>query len=130
MMEQLSENSAGQGDNPAPIVAVSLGNTLREARERLGLSVADVAHQIKLAPRQIEALEADDFQRLPEMPFVRGFVRGYAKILHLDDQPLLASLPQASPNSAPLIPDSVEVPFPSAHSPQRQNLIRSVQDKL
>ncbi|HEU0283386.1 MAG TPA: RodZ domain-containing protein [Gallionella sp.] len=124
MMEQLPENSAVQGDSPAPVVAIPLGKTLREARERLGLSIADVSGQIKLAVRQIEALEADDFQRLPEMPFVRGFVRSYAKILHLDAQPLLASLPQANADSVPLlVPVSVEVPFPSAHSPQRQNLI-------
>ena len=123
MMEQLPENSAGQGDSLAVIPAVSLGKTLREARERIGLSVADVAHQIKFAPRQIEALEADDFQRLPEMTFVRGFVRSYARILQLDAQPLLAFLPQTNADSAPLVPVSVEVPFPSAHSPQRQNLI-------
>ncbi len=107
---------------PAEIPAVTPpGHILREARERLGLSVADVANQIKLAPRQIEALEADDFQHLPEMAFVRGFLRSYAKILQLDIQPLLAALPQAVPEH--VAPASVEVPFPSAHSPQRQNLI-------
>lgn len=123
MMEQLPENSAGQGGTPEMNPVVSLGRTLREARERLGLSVADVAHQIKLAPRQIEALEADDYQRLPEMPFVRGFVRSYAKILHLEAEPLLAQLPQQPEAAAQLIPASVEVPFPSPLSPQRQNLI-------
>lgn len=123
MMEQLSENNTGQGDSPAAIPAVSLGKTLREARERLGLSVADVANQTKLAPRQIEALEADDFQHLPEMPFVRGFVRSYAKILQLDAQPLLADIPQANASTVPLVPASVEVPFPNAYSLQRQNLI-------
>ena len=122
-MEQLPENNAGQGDSPAGAPAASLGKTLREARERLGLSVADVAHQIKLAPRQIEALEADDFQHLPEMTFVRGFVRCYAKIVQLDAEPLLASLPQVNTVPVPLVPISVEVPFPSALSPQRQNLI-------
>lgn len=123
MMEQFSENSAGQGDSSAAIPAVSLGKTLREARERLGLSVADAAHQTKLAPRQIEALEADDFRHLPEMPFVRGFVRSYAKMLQLDAQPLLEALPQTKAPPMPLVPVSVEVPFPSAHSPQRQNLM-------
>jgi cytoskeleton protein RodZ len=81
MMEHPSENNSGQGNRPA---ATSLGNILREAREKLGLSVADVAGQIKFAPRQIEALEAEDFKRLPEAAFLRGFVRSYAKILHLD----------------------------------------------
>lgn len=124
MMEPLPENNPDQGDNPAAVVtSVSLGKTLREARERLGLSIADVVHQTKLAPRQIEALEADDFQHLPEMPFVRGFVRSYAKILQLDALPLLADIPQANASTVPLIPDSVEVPFPNAYSPQRQNLV-------
>lgn len=123
MMEQFPENNAGQGDSPAAIPAASLGKTLREARERLGLSIADVSGQIKLAVRQIEALEAEDFKHLPEMPFVRGFVRSYAKILQLDAQPLLAFLPQANADPVQLVPASVEVPFPSAHSPQRQNLI-------
>lgn len=121
MMEQLSENGAGQGGTPEAVA--SLGRTLREARERLGLSIADVAHQIKLAPRQIEALESDDYRQLPEMAFVRGFVRSCAKILHLDSEPLLALLPQPPKAVEPLVPASVEVPFPSPLSPQRQNLI-------
>ncbi len=123
MMEQFSENNAGQGDSPAVMPAASLGKTLREARERLGLGIADVSAQIRLAPRQIEALEADDLQHLPEITFVRGFVRSYAKILQLDAQPLLAFLPQVNAEPASLAPVSVEAPFPSAHSPQRQNLI-------
>lgn len=122
-MEQPIENNAVQGDISAPADPISLGVSLREARERLGLSVADVANQTKLAPRQIEALEAEDFRHLPEMPFVRGFVRSYAKILHLDALPLLAVLPPINTPEVPLAPASVEAPFPSAHSPQRQNLV-------
>ena len=67
MMEQAPENNAGQDDSSVAATVVSLGKMLREARELAGLSVADVANQIKFAPRQIEALEADDFQNLPEM---------------------------------------------------------------
>jgi cytoskeleton protein RodZ len=122
-MEHLPENNAEQGDLSAAIPLTSLGRMLREARERLGLSVADVAAQIKFAPRQIEALEANDFKHLPEAAFLRGFVRSYAKILHLDAQTLLAALPQTKAAAAELIPASVEVPFPVAHSSQRQNLI-------
>jgi cytoskeleton protein RodZ len=123
MMEQLPENSTVQGGITEAAPASSPGRTLREARERLELSVADVSQQIKLAPRQIEALEADDYHQLPEMTFVRGFVRSYAKILHLDAEPLLALLPQQPEAAVQLIPSSVEVPFPSPLSPQRQNLI-------
>jgi len=122
-MEQVAENSPGEGDDSGVTPPVSLGKMLREARERIGLSVADVANQIKFAPRQIEALEADDFQHLPEMTFVRGFVRSYAKILDMDVQPLLEALPQTNAPPMPLIPVSVEVPFPDAHSVNWQNLI-------
>lgn len=79
------------GDGARPY---SGGVALREAREQLGLSVADVANRLKFAPRQIEALESDDFARLPEVAFVRGFVRSYAKLLQIDPVPLLAALPQ------------------------------------
>jgi len=122
-MEQFPANNPGQDDSSSAAPKPSVGRMLREARGRLGLSIADVAGQTKFAQRQIEALEADDFQRLPEMPFVRGFVRSYAKILHLDAQTLLAALPQTETISTRLEPVSVEVPFPVAHSAQRQNVI-------
>ncbi len=119
-MEEQIENGVAPMEEAAALPQP--GALLREARERLGLSVADAAAQTKLAIRQIEALEADDYQQLPEMAFVRGFVRSYARILHLDEQPLLAALPEAR-ISAQVSPNSVEVPFPDARSPQVQNLI-------
>ena len=102
----------------------SVGAALHEARTRLGLSVADVANRLKFAPRQIEALEADDFAHLPEITFVRGFVRSYARLLQIDPAPLLAALPGAQAQPAPL-PAKVlaEVPFPSASSARRVNII-------
>jgi cytoskeleton protein RodZ len=121
MMEH--QNNTEQGNRSAATPPASLGTMLREARERFGLSVADVAAQIKFAPRQIEALEADDFKHLPEAAFLRGFVRSYAKILHLDAQPLLAALPQAKTATAELTPASVEVPYPAAPVSQKQTHI-------
>ena len=121
MMEH--QDNAEQTNRSAATPPASLGTLLREARESLGFTVADVAAQIKLAPRQIEALEADDFKSLPEAAFVRGFVRSYAKILHLDMQPLLAMLPQAKETTAELIPASVDMPFPGENTSQRQTLI-------
>lgn len=103
---------------------ISVGKALREAREQMGLSVNDVANRIKFAPRQIESLEADDFIRLPEAAFVRGFVRSYARLLELDPTRLLSSLPsshvQASTNHEI---KSVEIPMPSAFSARRHNIV-------
>jgi len=127
-MEQLPENTEEQV-KPSETATqttpgqVSLGKMLREAREQLNLSIVDVAAQIKFAPRQIEALEADDFKQLPEMAFLRGFVRSYAKILNLDAQKLLAAIPQAQAPEPELVPPSVNVPFPVAFSWQKQNLL-------
>lgn len=77
------------------------GRRLAAARESLGLSVADVARQIKLSVHQVEALEADDFGHLPKSPvIVKGFLRNYARLVHLDPEQLLAGvhgLPGASP---------------------------------
>ena len=73
----------------------SAGSLLAQAREAAGLTPAAVAQQLKLAPRQVKALEEDDFAHLPERTFVRGFVRNYARLLHLDPAAILAALPDA-----------------------------------
>lgn len=100
------------------------GVALREARERLGLSVADVANRLKFAPRQIEALEADDFARLPEIAFVRGFVRSYAKLLQIDSAPLLAALPQPPAQTSPAVePVAMAIPFPGEYAMRKLNII-------
>ncbi|MGA7595519.1 MAG: RodZ domain-containing protein [Gallionella sp.] len=120
MMEQIPENNS-EPSAPAPVPPL-LGAMLREARNQLGMSIADVAAQTKFAPRQIEALEAEDFENLPETAFLRGFVRSYAKILNLDAETLLAALPQAKSPAPELVPASVDVPYPEDHSAQK-NLI-------
>src|SRR5438034_2001120 len=72
------------------------GARLRAAREAAGLSLDQVAQQLKLAPRQVKALEDEDFGKLPGRTFARGFVRNYARLLNLDGDDLLAHLPDAS----------------------------------
>lgn len=127
-MDNETDNIPDNVSSEAPVNAgaqpVSVGAMLREARERLGLSVDDVVSRIKFAPRQIEALEADDFAQLPEMAFVRGFVRSYARLLQLDTATLLAALPYASAQSAPMSEKTLtEVPLPGVYSVRRHNII-------
>lgn len=78
----------------------SVGATLRESREAAGLSIDAVAQQLKLAPRQVKALEDDEHDLLPGRTFVRGFVRNYARLLHLDPDAVVAGLPVAAPTAA------------------------------
>lgn len=77
---------------PAP---AGPGLQLREAREVAGLSLDQVAQQLKLAPRQVKALEDENFTLLPGRTFSRGFVRNYARLLGLDPEDLLARMPDA-----------------------------------
>jgi len=91
-------NEAREGAATQPATA---GSTLRSAREAAGLSVDDVALQLKLAPRQVRALEDDDFQHLPGRTFARGFARNYARFIQLDPDRVLALMPAGE--SAPAL---------------------------
>ena len=62
---------------------------LRAEREARGLSLGQVSAQLKLTPRQIEAIERGDLSALPGSAFSRGFVRNYARFLQLDPAPFL-----------------------------------------
>jgi len=70
----------------------SFGRALAAAREARGLSQADVAAQLRLHPRQVKAIEEEDLAGLPEGPFVRGYVRGFARLVDLPAEPLLSLL--------------------------------------
>jgi cytoskeleton protein RodZ len=73
------------------------GRTLAAQREAMGWTVEQVADQLKLAVRQVVALEAGDYASLPGPAVVRGFVRAYAKIVKLDAAPLVAMIALDTP---------------------------------
>ena len=119
--QQDSQTSSIESNSVESLI---VGKALREARERLGLSVNDVANRIKFAPRQIEWLEADDYVRLPEAAFVRGFVRSYARLVELDPVQLISCLPSSYVKTESVQDvKSVNVPMPSALSARRYNII-------
>jgi cytoskeleton protein RodZ len=62
----------------------------------MGWSVEQVADQLKLAVRQVVALEAGDYASLPSPAVTRGFVRAYAKLMKLDPAPLVAQIAMES----------------------------------
>ncbi|GAB4464102.1 MAG: DUF4115 domain-containing protein [Burkholderiaceae bacterium] len=91
--ETLTEVSSTQRVDGATAAApLSCGRALAAERERQGISVVDMAARLRLHPKQIAAIEAEELDRLPGGPFVRGFVRNYAKELRLDPAPLLEAL--------------------------------------
>lgn len=87
-MSRTESHQDGQTSQAAGIA--SPGVQLRAAREARGETVNEVAFALRLHPRQVVALEEDDFPALPGEAFVRGFMRNYARYLGLDAAPLLA----------------------------------------
>jgi len=101
---------------------------LKAAREASGWTIDHVADQLKLAPRQVLALEEGDFASLPNLAVVRGFVRAYAKVLKLDPVPLVALIevnPVASAEATParreISTTFSEARFPSMMSKRSNN---------
>jgi cytoskeleton protein RodZ len=76
-------------DTTAAATVTGVGEELAAAREARGLALADVAQQLKFSPRQLEALEQEQFQLLPGATFARGMVRSYARLLKIDPEPLV-----------------------------------------
>ncbi|MBS1185264.1 MAG: hypothetical protein H6R09_865 [Proteobacteria bacterium] len=80
----------------------SVGQILRNAREAQGVTVEEAAARLRLMHRQIEAMEADDFESLGQPVFARGFVRNYARLLALVPEALLAQMEGAPAEPAPV----------------------------
>jgi cytoskeleton protein RodZ len=59
--------------------------------------IPDIADKLKLSPKQIIALENNQFDLLPKMVIVRGFIRSYAKLLKIDAESILRLLPADQP---------------------------------
>jgi transcriptional regulator with XRE-family HTH domain len=88
-------------DNATPMGAadsgagVSAGAMLRSAREKRGLHIAVLAAAIKVAPRKLEALEADRYDELPDLTFTRALAQTVCRSLKIDAEPVLGKLPPA-----------------------------------
>lgn len=78
------------------------GGTLRSARERKGISLRHIANATKISVGALEALERNDFSRLPGGIFSRSFVRNYALEVGLDpDQTVADFLKEAGESFEP-----------------------------
>lgn len=63
---------------------VTLGTLLKDAREKMGLSIQDAAVKLHLRPRIIEDIEADNFTNIASSTYVRGYVKNYARMVSAD----------------------------------------------
>jgi cytoskeleton protein RodZ len=113
--EQFPQSEAMQPQHPLP------GAVLAGERQARGWSVEYVASHLKLAIRQVHALEENRYEALPSPVVIRGFIRIYAKMLGIDSTALIAGLP-AEP--APVTPQvrpsrTLSTPFSESSLPLR-----------
>jgi transcriptional regulator with XRE-family HTH domain len=76
-------------DDGLPLESDSLGNWLRRERLMREISLAEIAEVTRVPRASLEAIEADDYQRLPAPTFVKGFLRAYAGHIGLDPDDVL-----------------------------------------
>lgn len=84
-----------QGSTLASCVPMAtVGEQLRKAREASGMEVQDVAQATNMRADHVTALEEGNFQCFPAPVYIRGSVRTYARLLKIDETPLLSALNQ------------------------------------
>jgi cytoskeleton protein RodZ len=81
---------------------LSVGETLRRARQEQGLDLCAVAARTKISARYLEAIESDDRKILPSGFFYKSFVEQYAKSLSLDTQEIDAEIDRLLSADEPL----------------------------
>ncbi|WP_101756825.1 RodZ domain-containing protein [Oceanicoccus sp. KOV_DT_Chl] len=79
------------------LLADSPGNALRKSREAQSMTVREVAEQLRLLPRQVEALESDDYANLNGDIFCKGYLKSYGKLLGLNTDLLIEAYLQVRP---------------------------------
>lgn len=91
-------------------VTVGPGERLRSAREARELTHGDVAKALHLSESKVMALEADDYAGLPGRVFIQGYLRKYARLVEMDEAPLLAAFEELCPDTHPVTCPSVGTP--------------------
>lgn len=92
-----------------------IGEQLRKAREAKGLSISDIEKATKIQSRYLEAIENNDFDKLPGDFYVRAFIRQYAQIVGLDGKELLSQYQGEVANEV-----TSEVSQPAESSPAQE----------
>lgn len=87
MQEQKNNNI----NEPFIKCKVSIGALLINARTHAALSQADLADQMNLPISTIKALENDEFNKLPEATYVRGYLRNYARAVGINPDGLISA---------------------------------------
>ncbi|HET8730726.1 MAG TPA: helix-turn-helix domain-containing protein [Moraxellaceae bacterium] len=88
------EGQEEHGRDAADYLSFRPGQRLRKAREVRGMTIDQVARELALSPRYVDAMETDSYKDLPEPAFVRGYMRRYAQLVKLSPDDIAAKFDQ------------------------------------
>jgi cytoskeleton protein RodZ len=111
----MTKDSLMSDVTPPPAGSSSAGAMLRAARQARGLEIDALAQVLKVPERKLMALEADRYEELPGLAFVRSLAQSYARQVGVDASRVLALLP-----SAELPPQKLENVSRGLQTPYRE----------
>ena len=81
----------------------SIGESLRRERRRRNLELDQISHELRISSRFLEAIEEEQFDKLPAGVFAKSFVRQYARYLGLDEEELAREVQRVLEPPAPAV---------------------------
>ncbi len=108
----------GPQDRPAQgtVAPLSGGAMLRAAREAAGVHIGALAVTLRVPVKKLEALEADRFDMLPDLVFVRALAASVCRNLNIDSHLVLARMPQTDSPHLRTDESGINVSFRSSAS--------------
>ncbi|MFG1499961.1 helix-turn-helix domain-containing protein [Halobacteriovorax sp. XZX-3] len=104
---------------------LSLGKYLQKARDKKDLSIEAVSRHTRINLTNLSALEADDVERLPNIAYVRGFVKTLAKTYDIDVEEATRKLEELYGEAASEQTQPLEATdFPQANVEKKQDLVK------
>ena len=95
-LEKPSEAHVSSREKKAPLSFTDLsfnaevehyrGRELKQLREKIGLELQTVSKETKISLKILESLEEENFEKLPALVYLKGFLKSYAQCLGLDSQ--------------------------------------------
>jgi transcriptional regulator with XRE-family HTH domain len=80
----------------------TLGKYLRDAREAMGIDIREAAQETRISVNYLNALEEEDFSKLPGEVFVKGFLKNYGRYLHLEETEVIKRYTELKPQTVTL----------------------------
>ena len=97
MNDKTKEDQKNNETQPAKL-SQSIGQILKSTRKSKNIEIEQVCSQLNLSSHVVEALESDNYEGLPEIAYVRGYIVSYCRLLGLDSFQVLKQLVTEDPS--------------------------------